>query len=50
VAAQYESEVVYHNIKKELEDKGVIFLGMDDGLAQYPDLVKEYFAHDHSVQ
>jgi Fe-S cluster assembly protein SufB len=43
VAAQYESEVVYHNIKKELEDKGVIFLGMDDGLRQYPELVKEYF-------
>lgn len=43
VAAQYESEVVYHNIKKELEEKGVVFLGMDDGLAQYPDLVKEYF-------
>ncbi len=44
VAAQYESEVVYHNIKKELEEKGVIFLGMDDGLAQYPELVKEYFS------
>ena len=43
VAAQYESEVVYHSIKKELEEKGVIFLGMDDGLKQYPDLVKEYF-------
>ncbi|MFO7679505.1 MAG: Fe-S cluster assembly protein SufB, partial [Chloroflexota bacterium] len=43
VAAQYESEVVYHNIKKELEDKGVIFLGMDDGLQKYPELVKEYF-------
>ena len=43
VAAQYESEVVYHNIKKELEDQGVIFLGMDDGLAQYPEMVKEYF-------
>ncbi len=43
VAAQYESEVVYHNIKKELEAKGVIFLGMDDGLKQYPELVKEYF-------
>lgn len=43
VAAQYESEVVYHNIKKELEDKGVIFLGMDDGLAKYPELVREYF-------
>ncbi len=43
VAAQYESEVVYHNIKKELEEKGVIFLGMDEGLRQYPELVKEYF-------
>jgi Fe-S cluster assembly protein SufB len=43
VAAQYESEVVYHNIKKELEEKGVIFLGMDDGLAQYPEIVKQYF-------
>jgi len=43
VAAQYESEVVYHNIKHDLESKGVIFLGMDDGLAQYPDLVREYF-------
>jgi len=44
VAAQYESEVVYHSIKKELEDKGVIFLGMDEGLVRYPELVKEYFA------
>ena len=43
VAAQYESEVVYHNIKKDLEEKGVAFLSMDDGLAQFPDLVKEYF-------
>lgn len=32
VAAQYESEVVYHNIKKDLEEKGVVFLGMDEGL------------------
>lgn len=43
VAAQYESEVIYHNIKKELEEQGVIFLGMDDAVAQYPDLVREYF-------
>jgi Fe-S cluster assembly protein SufB len=43
VAAQYESEVVYHKMKEELEDQGVIFLGMDDGLAQHPDIVKEYF-------
>lgn len=44
VAAQYESEVVYHSIKKELEEKGVIFLGMDDALVQHPDIVKQYFA------
>ncbi|HSH01292.1 MAG TPA: Fe-S cluster assembly protein SufB [Anaerolineae bacterium] len=43
VAAQYESEVIYHNIKKELEDQGVIFLGMDDALAQYPEMVREHF-------
>lgn len=43
VAAQYESEVVYHKMKEELEKQGVVFLGMDDGLAKYPELVKEYF-------
>jgi Fe-S cluster assembly protein SufB len=43
VAAQYESEVVYHKMKKELEDQGVIFLGMDEGLAKHPEVVKEYF-------
>lgn len=43
VAAQYESEVVYHKIKEELENQGVVFLGMDDGLRQYPEMVKEYF-------
>ncbi len=43
VAAQYESEVVYHNIKKDLEEKGVIFLSMDEGLRQYPEMVKEHF-------
>jgi Fe-S cluster assembly protein SufB len=43
VAAQYESEVIYHKLKEELVKQGVIFLGMDDGLAQYPEIVKEYF-------
>jgi Fe-S cluster assembly protein SufB len=43
VGAQYESEVVYHNIQKELEQKGVIFLDMDSGLREHPDLVREYF-------
>jgi Fe-S cluster assembly protein SufB len=43
VSAQYESEVVYHSIREDLEKLGVIFLDMDSGLRQYPDLVKEYF-------
>ena len=43
VAAQYESEVVYHSIQKELEDQGVIFLDTDSALKQYPDLFREYF-------
>jgi Fe-S cluster assembly protein SufB len=43
VGAQYESEVVYHNIRKDLEERGVIFLGMDSGLREHPDLVREYF-------
>lgn len=42
--AQFESEVVYHKIRQDLEAQGVIFLGMDDGLKLHPDLVKEYFA------
>jgi Fe-S cluster assembly scaffold protein SufB len=41
--AQIESEMVYHKIQKELEDLGVLFLSMDEGLRQHPDLVKEYF-------
>jgi len=43
VSAQYESEVVYHSIRKDLEAKGVIFTDMDSALRDYPDLVKEYF-------
>lgn len=43
VGAQYESEVVYHRLKKEWESLGVIFLDMDDALEQHPDLVKQYF-------
>ena len=43
VAAQYESEVVYHSLHKELESKGVIFTDTDSALRQYPDLFKEYF-------
>lgn len=43
VGAQFESEVIYHNLKKNLEDKGVIFLDMDEAVQKYPELVKKYF-------
>jgi Fe-S cluster assembly protein SufB len=43
VTAQYESEVVYHSIRADLEKIGVIFLDMDSGLREYGDIVKEYF-------
>ncbi len=42
VGAQYESEVVYHNLQKELADQGVIFLDMDSGLREHEDLVRQY--------
>src|SRR5437879_5254465 len=42
-AAQYESEVVYHSLHKELESKGVIFTDTDSALREYPDLFKQYF-------
>ncbi|MEM0075317.1 MAG: Fe-S cluster assembly protein SufB [Nitrososphaerota archaeon] len=43
VGAQYESEVVYHNMRKELEEQGVLFSDMDTALREYPDIVKKYF-------
>jgi Fe-S cluster assembly scaffold protein SufB len=43
VGAQYESEMVYHSILEHLEKQGVIFLSIEDGLRQYPDLFREYF-------
>jgi len=43
VGAQYESEVVYHNIRKELAEKGVIFTGTDAALKEYPEIFKKYF-------
>ncbi|GGK84778.1 Fe-S cluster assembly protein SufB [Sphaerisporangium melleum] len=43
VAAQYESEVVYHKIREDLEEKGVIFLDTDTGLKEHPEIFKEYF-------
>jgi Fe-S cluster assembly protein SufB len=44
VAAQYESEVVYHKIREDLEEQGVIFLDTDTGLREHPELFQEYFA------
>jgi Fe-S cluster assembly protein SufB len=44
VSAQYESEVVYHNIREDLEQQGVIFLDMDSGLREQEEIVKEHFA------
>ncbi|MCY4087349.1 MAG: Fe-S cluster assembly protein SufB [Actinomycetia bacterium] len=43
VGAQYESEVVYHQLKDELESQGVLFLDMDSGLREHEDIVREYF-------
>ncbi len=44
VAAQYESEVVYHKIREDLEEKGVIFQDTDTALREHPELFQEYFA------
>ncbi|OJX47022.1 MAG: Fe-S cluster assembly protein SufB [Chloroflexi bacterium 44-23] len=43
VGAQYESEMVYHSIQEHLAKQGVIFLSIEDGLRQHPDLFREYF-------
>jgi Fe-S cluster assembly protein SufB len=43
VGAQYESEVIYHNMIKELESKNIIFCDTDTALKKYPDLFKKYF-------
>jgi len=43
VAAQYESEVVYHSMREDLKKQGVIFLGMDDALKEHPDIVRKFF-------
>jgi len=43
VGAQYESEVIYHSLREDLQKLGVIFLDMDGAVREYPDLVKQYF-------
>lgn len=53
VGAQYDSDVVYHNIQADLKEKGVIFENMDTAVQLYPELVQKYFMtqcvpiHDH---
>jgi Fe-S cluster assembly protein SufB len=44
VGAQYESEMVYHSLREEWEQQGVIFESIEDGLKKYPDLFREYFS------
>jgi Fe-S cluster assembly protein SufB len=44
VGAQYESEMVYHSLKKEWEDKGIIFESIEDGLRKYPEIFREHFS------
>jgi Fe-S cluster assembly protein SufB len=43
VGGQYDSEVVYHNLRKELEKQGVIFVDTDTAVREYPEIVKKYF-------
>jgi len=44
VGAQYDSEMIYHNVQEELKEKGVIFLSIEDGLREHPDIFREYFS------
>jgi Fe-S cluster assembly protein SufB len=43
LGAQYESEMIYHDIKKKWQDMGVVFCSIEDGLAEHEDLFREYF-------
>lgn len=43
VTAQYESEAVYHSIREDLEQQGVLFFDMDTGLKEHPEIIKKYF-------
>ncbi|MDQ6826359.1 MAG: Fe-S cluster assembly protein SufB [Candidatus Eremiobacteraeota bacterium] len=44
VSAQYESEVVYHSVREDLEKDGVLFCDMDTALKKYPDIVQKYLS------
>ena len=47
VGAQYESEVVYHSLREDLQKKGVIFVDTDTAVREHPDLVQRVLRHDH---
>ncbi|MBG0783880.1 MAG: Fe-S cluster assembly protein SufB [Anaerolineaceae bacterium] len=44
VGAQYDSEMIYHSVKEELDNQGVIFMSIEDGLKHHPDIFREYFS------
>jgi Fe-S cluster assembly protein SufB len=44
VGAQYDSEMIYHSVNENLEKQGVIFLSIEEGLRQHPDIFREYFS------
>lgn len=44
VGAQYDSEMIYHSVNEELKSKGVIFLSIEEGLRQHPEVFREYFS------
>ena len=43
VGAQYDSEVVYHSVREDLQKLGVVFMGTDQGMKEYPEIFKTYF-------
>ena len=50
VGAQYESEMIYHNVNQALKDQGVVFLSIEEGLRQHPDIFREYFSKVIPIQ
>ena len=44
VGAQYDSEMIYHSVKEELDKQGVIFMSIEDGLRHHPEIFREYFS------
>ena len=44
VGAQYDSEMIYHSVKEELDNQGVVFMSIEDGLRHHPDIFREYFS------